>query len=625
MNIKIQRFLVNAYHFLGDQSPLVLISKGYRLLRREGHGGLRRIFMNLAGANIGYCEWIRCHDTLTEDEGRRINHHINSLPYIPLISVLMPVYNPPTDFLDKAIASVRRQLYPGWELCIADDASTDPQVRTMLEQAASEDSRIRVTFRPINGHISAASNTALAMSHGEFVALLGPVDELTEHALYHVIVALNDNRELDLLYSDEDKIDVKGKRFGHYFKPEWNPDLFLSQDLICRLGIYRRETAKSIGGFRPGYEGSQDWDFGLRFVEVIHADRIRHIPHVLYHWRSIEDLTEVEIDVKQHAIASAKAALQDHWRRRGIEPAIVSVSAGGFVTSLPLPVPAPKVSIIICTRNRVDLLRQCVVGIAQKTDYENIEIIIVDNGSDETGTLDYLAGLRASGVARILVHPIPFNFAELNNFAVQQAKGELICMLNNDVVPISSTWLTEMTAHALRQEIGAVGAKLYYPNDTIQHAGVLTNGVAAEHLHLGYRRSDVGYGNRACLAQNLSAVTAACLVIRKSIWDDVGGMDEKFAVAFNDVDFCLRIDQMGYRNLWLPQAELYHYESASRGKEDTLEKRTRFLAEVDLLQKRWGSLLVNDPAWNPNLALNGKHIGLASPPRVTQPWHGFNV
>lgn len=625
VSIDVQQFFGNMRNLLVGRNSRELIIKGCRLLRREGYDGLRRIFMDLALADISYSEWINQHDTLTDHARRSIGKHINALTYRPLISILMPVYNPPIDFLDKAIASVRRQLYENWELCIADDASTMPQVRSLLERATRDDHRIRISFRPINGHISAASNTALKMARGEFIALLDNDDELTEHALYHVVVALNENRNLDLLYSDEDKIDSRGQRFGHYFKPEWNPDLFFSQNLICHLGVYRREVANTICGFKEGYEGSQDWDFALRFVETIDSDRIRHIPHVLYHWRAIEGSTATSIDAKQYAVSSAKKALQDHWHRRTVEPCVIPIEAGHFITQLPLPSPTPKISIIICTRNRVDLLRQCVEGIEQRTDYKNYELIVVDNGSDDAATLAYLDGLRALGALRVIVHPAPFNFAELNNLAVRQASGELICLLNNDVVPIGVRWLSEMVAHALRSEIGAVGAKLCYPDNTIQHAGVILDGVAAGHLHLGYPRGAAGYGNRARLAQNFSAVTAACLVIRRSIWLEVGGMDEEFAVAFNDVDFCLRVGQLGYRNLWLPQAELYHYESASRGKEDTPEKRARFLAEVSLLQKRWGSLLANDPAWNPNLALNGERIGLASPPRVTQPWLNFDA
>lgn len=624
MHTKVHKFLSNARDFVGGRGPLELISKGYRLLRREGLAGIRRIFLDLSLTNIGYSEWVKSYDTLSDDDRRRINLHIHALPYRPLISILMPVFNPPPDFLNKAIASVRRQLYPNWELCIADDASTRTQVRVLLEQATIDDNRIRVIFRQTNGHISEASNTALTMAHGEFIALLDHDDELTEHALYHVIVALNANRAVDLLYSDEDKIDVTGYRFSHYFKPDWNPDLFLSQNLICHLGVYRREIANRIGGFKEGYEGSQDWDFALRFVDLIQADRVLHIPHVLYHWRSISGSTAITVDAKQYAISAARAALQDYWSRRGIQAKVNSV-AGHFTTHLQLPSSTPLVSIIICTRNRVDLLSQCIEGIERQTDYKNFEVIIVDNGSDDVATLDYLATMHKVGAASVITHAAPFNFAALNNLAVREAHGEVICLMNNDVVPIHSSWLSEMVAHSLRPEIGAVGAKLYYPNNTIQHAGVLLNGVAAGHLHLGHPRKSAGYCNRARLAQNVSAVTAACLVIRKSIWNAVGGLDTRFAVAFNDVDFCLRVGQLGYRNLFLPQAELYHYESASRGKEDTPEKQVRFLAEVDLLQERWGSLLANDPAWNPNLALNGEHIGLASPPRVIHPWVSFDA
>jgi len=614
------RFLSNVLEFVNGRGVTELVSKGVRLARREGISGLSRLFRNLVSMDIGYGEWIRRYDTLSENDRVIIRQQIGRFSYRPVISVLMPVYNPPAEFLQRAIASVEKQLYPDWELCIADDASTLPHVRVILEKAICEDSRIRVTYRDRNGHISAASNTALGMAQGEFVALLDHDDELSEHALYHMAFALNEDQKLDLLYSDEDKIDVKGRRFGHYFKPDWNPDLFYAQNLICHLGVYRRERAVEIGGFREGFEGSQDWDFALRFAESIPSEHIRHLPYLLYHWRAIAGSTAITVDAKQYAVTAGQRVLQEAWRRRGVQADVEHVDTGHFFTRLPLPAPPPRVSVVVCTRDRVDLLRQCVNGIIDGTDYPDLEILIVDNGSKEPVTLDYLASLQSSGLARVLRVSGAFNFAALNNAAVCQSSGRVICLLNNDVLPIEVDWLSAMVAHALRPDIGAVGAKLLYPDGTIQHGGVLLDGVAAGHLHRGWPGTANGYGNRARLPQNVSAVTAACLVVRKEVWDEVGGMDERFAVAFNDVDFCLRVQQRGYRNLWLPQAELYHFESASRGQEDTPEKIERFWGEVALLQECWGTMLKNDPSWNPNLALNGECIGLAVPPRVGKPW-----
>lgn len=617
------RLFLNVRDFVNGRSLRELIRKGARLVRREGMVGLLKLYRNLMSMNVGYGEWIRRYDTLSATDRELIREHIGRFSYRPLISVLMPVYNTPGEYLQQAIASVRNQLYPDWELCIADDASTLPCVRVILDKVVREDSRIRITYRGRNGHISAASNTALEMARGEFIALLDHDDELSEHALYHVAVALNENTKLDLLYSDEDKIDVKGRRFGHYFKSGWNPDLFHAQNLISHLGVYRRARALAIGGFREGYEGSQDWDFALRFAESLHSESIRHLPYVLYHWRAIAGSTASTIDAKQYAVTAGQRALQEAWWRRGVQADVIHVDAGHFSIRLPLSDPRPKVTVVICTLDRVDLLRQCINGITERTDYPDLEILIVDNGSLEPVVLDYLNSLRASRPVSVLLMPEAFNFSVLYNAAARHSAGDIVCLLSNHVLPIRTDWLQAMVAHALRPDIGAVGAKLLYPSGTIKHGGVLLDGVAAGHfghLHRGYPGTASGYGNRAKLPHNVSAVTAACLVIRRAIWNEVGGMDENFAVAFNDVDFCLRIQEHGYRNLWLPQAELYHFESASRGQEGLPGRLERFEREVALLQERWGALLHNDPYWNPNLALNGERIGLATPPRIARPW-----
>ncbi len=607
---------------LRGRSVAEVIGKGGRLVRREGMRGLWRVLSAAWHSSLSYAQWIRKYDSLTPTDRAAIRRHIDGFARPPLISVLMPVYDPPREFLERAIDSVRRQIYPRWELCIVDDASTRPHVRAVLEAAAREDDRIRVHFRASNGHIAVASNDALGMARGDFIALLDHDDELPEHALYHVAAALDANPELDLLYSDEDKIDAQGHRFGHYFKPDWNPDLFLAQNMISHLGVYRRCLACEIGGFRPGFEGSQDWDFALRFVAVAAPQRIAHLPFILYHWRSSVGSTAMNIEAKPYAVSAGQRALADYWQRRGIAASIEPVAAGHFLTSLPLPTPAPKVSIIVCTRNRLDLLRRCVAGIVSETAYADHELLVVGGGLGEPATFAYLAGLERAGAARVIREASPFNFAHLNNLAVRHAAGELICLLGEAAEPLRPDWLAQMVAHALRPEIGAVGAKLYYPDDTIQHAGLFLDGGTAWRLHLGHPRGAAGYGNRARLMQNVSAVTAACLVVRKAIWEEVGGMDEAFAAAFADLDFCLRVQARGYRNLWLPQAELCHHGSTDLDGEVGSAGDARSGEAIARLQNRWGAKLADDPAWNPNLAPDGRYVRLADPPRVKRPWVG---
>ena len=622
---RLQLFLSAAYDLVARRGPAETLRKAFNLLHREGMAGLQRLLYDLYG--ISYTQWIKRYDTLSDKDRRAITRHIENFAYKPLFSILMPVYNPQADFLLQAIASAQRQLYPHWELCIADDASTLPHIRPILEKAAASDPRILVTFHDEqNSHVSTASNAALSIAKGEFITLLEHEGELAENALYHAALALNENPALDLIYSDEDKIDAKGKRYGHYFKPDWSPDLFFNQNLIAHLCVYRLSLAQAIGGFLMGYEGAQQWEFTLRFLEQTKPENIYHMPRVLYHSRAISGSTAISIETKNYTAEAGWRALASYWQRRGIEVRIESAEAGNFHTHFPLPEPPPLVSILIPTRNCGDLLRSCLDAVFKLTIYPKFEILIIDNGSDDPSTLAYLQSLQATSRVHVLRQPGVFNFAALNNAAARLANGTCLCLLNNDVEPISQDWLNEMVAHAMRPEIGAVGAMLYYPNDTIQHAGVILNGIAASHLYARHPRNAAGYGNRARLTQNLSAVTAACLVVRKSVWDEVGGMDEvNFPVAFNDVDFCLRIATIGYRNLWTPLAELYHHESISRGHDDTPEKKARFRAEVAHLQKRWGQMLDRDPAWNPNLALDGARIRLANPPRIAKPWSGHDA
>lgn len=599
-----------------------LIKKLVQSWHRVGLLGLKQYLLQFVNATAVYARWARRFDTLDGEDRQLIRRHIAALRSPPLVSVLLPVYNTPEAWLRAAIESVRKQLYPHWELCIADDASNLPHIRPLLEAYAREDARIRVVLRAENGHISAASNSALELATGEFIALLDHDDELAEHALYMVITALEGDPRLDLIYSDEDKIDHSGRRFQPYFKPDWNPDLLLSQNCISHLGVYRTALVRQVGGFRVGFEGCQDWDLALRISEATDPKRIRHIPHVLYHWRVVRGSTSAGHEAKSYVADAARRAVAEHLVRS--EAGGEALSAWGAYVRVrrPLPQPAPKVSIIIPTRNGLRLIRRCVESVFVQTAYPDFELLIVDNQSDDPATLDYLDELRRRPQVRVLRYDAPFNFAAITNFAVKQAEGQLLCLLNNDTEAISPDWLAELTSHAVRPEVGAVGAMLYYPNDTIQHAGVIVGlGGIAGHWHVGAKRGMTGYFGRAALTQDLSAVTAACMMLRRSVFDEVGGMDEEhLPVAYNDIDLCLRIREKGYRIVWTPYAELYHHESASRGKDDTPEKCARFQRESDWMRARWGAWMENDPAYNPNLTLLAAWPYVAHTPRQGKPW-----
>ncbi|TKS52798.1 glycosyltransferase [Luteimonas yindakuii] len=566
-----------------------------------------------------YAGWVKSYDSLSEADLADMRRRAEGLAYRPLVSILLPVYNTPRVWLEHCLDSVLAQTYPHWELCVADDASTSAHVRQVLQDYARRDSRIRVQYRPVNGHISESTNTALEAARGEYVALLDHDDELRPHSLLEMVAALNANRRWRLVYSDEDKIDERGRRFDPYFKPDWNYELFLGQNCISHFGLYHAELVREVGGFRKGFEGAQDWDLALRCIERLAPDQIGHVPRVLYHWRAISGSTALGVQHKDYAGSAGVRAVEEHLLRTGQKATVEPTAAGHLRVLRELP-SVPRVSLIIPTRNRVELLRMCVQSILERTDYPDYEILIVDNQSDEQATFDYFRELESEPRVRVLRYDAPFNYSLINNFAAAQATGTVIGLVNNDIEVITPAWLTTMTAQALRPEIGAVGAMLYYPDDTIQHAGVVLGiGGVAGHVYTGRRAGTEGQCGRALLAQELSAVTAACLLVRKEVFDEVGGLDPKLVVAFNDVDFCIRVLDAGYRNIWTPYAELYHHESASRGYEDTPEKIARFNGEVDRMLDRWGDALLADPCYNPNLTVAGIPFDLAFPPRSPSP------
>lgn len=595
-------------------TPLTNLSAAY-----AWSANLRRV----NSSDVNYASFIKRNDTLIVEDIRAIDSHLQQLTLKPVLSIIMPVYNPPVDFFIAALDSILEQRYPYWELCIADDASTDPRIRDIIESYTAKDIRVKAMFRPENGHISAASNSALDLATGEFIALMDQDDVLPAHALYHVAVEINRYPDVALIYSDEDKIDELGCRSEPYFKSDWNPDLFYSQNMFSHLGVYRTALVREVGGFRQGYEGSQDYDLALRCIARVNFNSIRHIPRVLYHWRTHSASTALSHGSKDYATAAGYQALQDHFAGTAVNVEITEM-AGLYRVRYPLPDKLPLVTLIIPTRDQVDVLRKCIESLQNKTDYPNFEVLVLDNQSSDPAALDYLASLAKDSRFKVIPYDAPFNYSAINNYAVTLAQGEVIGLVNNDIEAIHTDWLHEMVSHVLRPEVGAVGARLLYSDGSIQHAGVILGlGGLAGHAHKYLEGESWGYCHRARLTQTLSAVTAACLLVRKEVYAQVGGLDEKnLTVAFNDVDFCIKVREAGYRNIYTPYATLYHHESISRGQENTPEKQARFLSEVEFMQKKWGDLLKTDPYYNPNLTQTTEDFGLGNHD-VKSPHHGY--
>ncbi|MCB1479961.1 MAG: glycosyltransferase [Rhodobiaceae bacterium] len=566
--------------------------------------------------NSNYEAWIKANDYNESRDLKNLRERIGRVDTRPRISVLMPVFNTPESLLDKAIESVVAQVYPEWELCIADDASTEAHVRRRIAEWCDRDPRIKVIHRDVNGHICHATNSAFSISGGAWIALLDHDDVLAPNALAEVALAIADNPDANLIYSDEDKIGVTGRRYQPYFKPDFSPELFRSMNYLNHLTVLRADLIRTVGGWRPGYEGSQDYDLLLRVIERIDFRTILHIPKILYHWRAVEGSTALAYDEKSYAFKAGIRALEDHLQRTSRRARVSKVPRFPFYRIRhEIESPPPFVSLIIPTRDRVDLLSAAVGSILKKTEYPHYEIIIVDNGSEQQETFQYFKNISNINNIKILSYPGEFNYSKINNHAVEHARGDIIGLINNDIEVINSDWLSELVSWAQQDEIGCVGAKLYYKNNRIQHAGVILgfNGVAS-HAHLNALRENPGYFGRAVVVQNYSAVTAACLLVRKSIYREMNGLNEKdLKVAFNDVDFCIRVQNAGYRNVWTPFAELYHHESPSRGLDASPENIERFKSEVRYMVQKWGEYLTSDPYYSPNLSLRGEGFSYSWP------------
>ena len=587
---------------------------------------LKRYFQSLSKKieqESDYKKWIQQYDTLTEEKIHDLRIRINRMGHLPLISVLMPVYNPSPEFLEKAIESVIQQLYPNWELCIADDNSTDTRIQPLIKKYANSDSRIQYIFRNENGHISAASNSALELASGDYTALLDHDDLLTPDALYWIANEIINYPDSAIIYSDEDKLNAKGRRSDPYFKCDFNYSLLLSHNMICHLATYKTSILRQLGGFRKGFEGSQDYDMVLRILEIIHPSMIRHIPKVLYHWRAHKKSTALSENNKPYAHLAALKAINEHLQRVNIAATAEAApeAPGMNRVRYHLPVNPPEVEIIILTRDKPPLIQACIESILQKTTYQNYSITIIDNGSKEPETHLLFSDWKKHPRISIFRDDSAFNFSRLNNNAIQRSSAPFICIMNNDIAIISPHWLEEMMGHALQPKVGAVGSRLWYPDDTLQHGGIILGvGGIAGHAAKFSKKGDPGYFGRACLQQDFSAVTGACMLFRKADHLDVGGFDEKkLTVAFNDIDFCLKLGQKGLRCLWTPYAEMYHHESASRGCENTPEKQERFNKETECMVQRWADKLLHDRSYSPNLTLEHENFSLAWPPRGNQP------
>ena len=567
-----------------------------------------------------YQDWIKKYDTITDDRMTSFRKEFEDLKEKPLFSIIMPVYNPPKKFFEDALKSVISQVYTKWELCIADDRSTQAYVHEIIKKYSKNFPKIKVHINEKHSHISETSNNALKLAEGEFIVLMDHDDLLRPHSLLRLAQAIFANRKLKFIYSDEDKITYTGLRTEPYFKPDWNPELLLSQNYLCHLTCIKKNLVNKIGAFRVGYEGSQDWDLFLRATEALSDNEIYHITEVLYHWRIHTNSTASSLVHKKYCYDSSEKAVSSHFKRRGIQASLspLNQSANYWRINYKIPQKKPLVSIIIPTKNYHKILKKCISSILSKTDYNKYEIIIVDNETDEDNSVEYLRSLSKYNSIRVIKCDGDFNFSKINNNAAKDAKGEILVLLNNDIEVIKSDWLSILVTHAIRKEVGCVGAKLIYPNNTIQHAGVVLGiGGVAGHPYKGFPSGHLGYFSRLMITQNVEAVTGACLAVRKTIFNEVGGLNENdLKVAFNDVDFCLKVSRSGYRNIMDPNVLLFHHESLSRGLDTKGEKKLRFQKEANYMLKKWGQKLLHDSNYNPNLTLKHENFGLSFPPRL---------
>ncbi|MEO8346094.1 MAG: glycosyltransferase [Betaproteobacteria bacterium] len=593
----------------------------WRTLRVIGAGGLSaKLDRHAADQELysEYAAWQQVHLTLNDADRTKITARIREAGPLPLLSVVMPTYDTRPAWLYEAVRSVRDQLYPRWELCVADDCSTTSEAQDRVRALTLADERIRAVYLESNVGIGLASNAAIDLTRGEFVILLDHDDVLAPEALYVVWEAICAFPDADIFYSDEDKLGEDGNLRDPHFKPAWDDDLALTMNYLGHLVAIRRSLLRDVGGFAAGLDGAQDWDLLLRCSEGTTPDRIRHIPRVLYHWRVHRDSTAAGLAAKPGAEHAQRTTIEHALHRRAISGKVTQTDHGWRVERTP--VLGKSVSIVIPTRGRVDLLRPLLARLAELTTAFKTDVVVVDQDPDPaaiTNLIEDIAGILQ--VQRVSL-PGPFNFARSCNLGASNARGEFVIFLNDDVLPEDAAWLSELITQASRPEVGCVGALLRYPDGRLQHAGVLLgiNGVA-EHIWRGYPGTWGGTHGRARQVQEMTAVTAACIAMRREVWDRVGGMDEAFARAFNDVDLCLRVRAAGFKVIFTPFAEAMHLESATRGLDDMPGLQQQFREEERQFRARWKNLEV-DSRYHPSLAKSGTPYSLSTTPAVVAPW-----
>lgn len=530
----------------------------------------------------------------------------------PKISIVVPLYKTDREYLRQLIESVQAQTYSNWELCLSDGSGANSPLEQVLKEYQEKDSRIRVISSEKPLQISQNTNAAMGISTGDFVAFADHDDVLTANALFEYVKAYNENPKLEVFYSDEDKMTMDGNKFFQpHFKPDFNLDLLCSVNYICHLFMAKKSLIEKVGMLRPEYDGAQDYDFIFRCVEA--TDQICHVPKILYHWRSHEQSTSENPESKRYAFDAGQRAVQAHYDRIGVKAEVLQGEYLGLYRTKFIRDYDPLISIIIPNKDHIEDLRRCMNSIEEKSTYQNYEYIIVENNSTQKETFEYYQKLeKENPKAHVLYWDGPFNYSAINNFGAKEAKGEYLLLLNNDTEIINPNCLEELLGYCMRDDVGIVGARLYYEDDTIQHAGVVLGfGGIAGHCFVQQPRTSTGYCHRIICAQDYSAVTAACMMVKKEIFDAVGGLSEDLQVAFNDIDFCIKVRDYGKLVVYNPYAELYHYESKSRGLEDTPEKIARFNKEIATLEQHWPDIFRKpDPYYNPNLTLDSQDFSL---------------
>ena len=585
------------------------IKKGIRYLKHYGvRGFYARLLERFEEREVEYQEWYEKNKPSEEELARQRKKKWKE----PVtISVLVPAYRTPEAFLRQMIESVLNQTYPYLELCIADGSGENISVEKVVKEYQAKDQRVRYQRLEKNEGIAGNTNAAIRMATGDYLALFDHDDLLSPNALFEVASTIEKDKS-DVVYTDEDKVtsDLK-EHFQPHFKPDFNPDLLCSNNYICHLFVVKRSLALKLGGQDPAYDGAQDYDFIFRCTEE--AEKIVHIAKILYHWRVHQASTADNPTSKMYAFDAGKRAIEAHLQRIGAKAEVSHTKDLGFYRVKYQVQGNPKVSIVIPNKDEKETLKKCLESIWQKTTYSNYEIILVENNSTTREIRDYYQELDGKNGVRVVYWDKEFNYSAINNFGISYAKGEYILCLNNDITVISPEWMEELLANCQRPEVGIVGARLYYPDNTIQHAGiVLGMGGCAGSLFVGLARSRGGYLHKAALQQDLSAVTAACFMVKKEAFEKVGGFEEKLAVAFNDVDFCLKVRHAGYLVVYDPYAELYHHESKTRGYENTEAKKRRFQEEIEYMRCHWMPDILRDPYYNENLSLKASDYSLRS-------------